>query len=66
MPFALLQDDAEVVSNESAITAVPNDGAKSCFGGVELTGRQSRDAFGKTCGQRRGEILWPLARRSRI
>jgi len=57
MPFALLQDDAEVVSNESAITAVPNDGAKSCLGRVELTGRQSRDAFGKTRGQRWREVL---------
>ncbi len=57
MPFALLQDDAEVVSNESAITAVPNDRAKSCLGRVELTGRQSRNAFGKARGQRWREIL---------
>ncbi len=57
MPFALLQDDAEIVSNESAVTAVPNDGAKSCLRRVELTSRQSGDAFGKTRGQRRREVL---------
>jgi hypothetical protein len=45
VPFPLLQDDAEVVSDESAVAAVPNDAAKSCFGGVELTRRQSRDSF---------------------
>ena len=57
VPSALLQHDAEVVSDEGAVTAVPNDGAERRFGRVEPTRRQRRDAFGKTRGQRRRQIL---------
>ena len=47
VPSALLQHDAEVVSNEGSVTAVPDHGAKRRLGRVELTGRQRGDAFGE-------------------
>jgi hypothetical protein len=50
--FAPLQDDAEVVSNEGAVAAVPDDGAESRLRRVELAGRERSDPFGKARGQR--------------
>lgn len=57
MLSALLQDDAEVVTNEGAVTTVSYDGAKSAFRRVELARRQSGDPFGKTRGEGRRQIL---------
>ena len=57
VPAALLQDDAEVVPDEGPVTAVPEDVAERRFGQVELTRRQRRDPFRKTCGQRRRQTL---------
>jgi hypothetical protein len=54
---ALLQDDAEVVTNEGAVTTVSYDGAKGSFRRVELARRQSGDPSGKTCGESRRQIL---------
>ena len=52
-----LQDDAEVVVDEGAVTAAADDGAKGGFGRVETARRQRRDAFGEPRGQRGRQIL---------
>jgi hypothetical protein len=65
VPPALLQDDAEVVADEGAVTAVADDAAECRFGRVELTRRQRGDPRREARGQRRREILGRRPRRSR-
>ena len=54
---ALLQDDAEIVTHEGAISALADDGAEPPLGGIELTGLQCRNGVVEPRRQRRGQVL---------
>ena len=57
MSSSLLEDDAEVVPDERAITACPNDRAKRRLGGIELPRFERGNSFGKPRRLLRWEIL---------